>query len=285
MNCPAHLRPWTDDEMAALADMIVGGLAASAIAVRLGRSESAIENRRRRILCPVDGNKPGWQKRPYGSGPGKTFWSQERVVEGLQDFAARNRGQLPTSDHVYNELKKGHGDWPTAQKVLEYFGSMANAWAAAGISKKRFNRGWNEWTPEEEEYLLEHAGNKTLRLIGAHLGRSWAACKRRLYELGAGRARDVSGYLSAMQVAKEYNAPLSRVKKLIATGELPARKVQGGHYWRIDFEDITPEIQALLTKTKGTHKSTPPDLGDYERRYGLRRLRVNGLQVRVEVGA
>lgn len=274
------LRTWSADEMALLADLVVVGETNAAIAERIGRSETAIELRRRRILCPVDGNKPGWQKCPYGAG--KTYWTQERTVEGLQLFAAKNRGALPTSDHDYSVAKKGHNEWPTAQKVLEYFGSMANAWEAAGVSRKRYNRGWNAWSEEDDAYLLEHAGEETLKLIAAHLGRTWPACKRRLYDLKAGRARDVPGWMSAMQVAKEYNCPLARVHKLIDTGKLPAFKVKGGHYWRINPIDAE-HIRDLLKAPKHNYKSTPPDIGNYEKRYGIRRVVRNGLTVRVEV--
>lgn len=51
------LRTWSDEEMALLADLVVAGETNAAIAERLGRSETAVELRRRRVLCPVDGNK------------------------------------------------------------------------------------------------------------------------------------------------------------------------------------------------------------------------------------
>lgn len=257
--------------MAQLADLIVAGETNAAIGAQLGRTEVAIELRRRRILCPIDGNKPAWGKRPYGD---KTYWTRERTIAGLQDFARKHRGQLPNSDHEYSLIKRGHMEWPTAVKALEYFGSMAGGWEAAGVSRKRYTRGWNEWSDEDDEYLLEHAGEQTLKIIGAYLGRSWSACKRRLYNLGAGRARDVPGWLSAMQVAKEYGCPVHRVQDLIQAGTLPAFKVKGGHYWRINPIDCD-HIRHLLKAPKKTHKTFEPDIGDYRQRYGIRRLTVH----------
>lgn len=283
MSKPARmLRTWTDEEMVLLADLVVAGEPNAAIAERIGRTETAVELRRRRILCPVDGSQPGWGKRPYGQ---RLYWTRERTIEGLRAFARSNRGRLPTADAAYNVIKKGHTEWPTGQKVLEYFRSMANAWAAAGVSKSRYNRGWNEWSEDDDAYLLEHAGEETLKLIAAHLGRTWPACKRRLYDLKAGRARDVPGWMSAMQVAKEYNCPLARVIRLIETGKLPAFKVKGGHYWRINPIDAEHIRELLRAPKTHSYKNSPPDIGNYEKRYGLRRVQVNGITVRVEKSA
>lgn len=281
--CPPGRRLWTDDDMAQLADLVAIGAPRVEIAELLDRSLAAIDIRARRILCPIDGNKPRWGAAPYGQ---KLYWTQVRTLAGLQDFAQKHRGALPTSDHDYNSLKVGHMEWPTAQKVLEYFGSsMASAWEAAGVSRKRFNRGWVEWSDEDDQYLLEHAGEETLKLVGAHLGRTAPACKRRLYDLKAGRARDVPGWLSAAQVAKEYAAPLSRVIRLIQAGTLPAFKVKGGHYWRVNPIDADHIKQLLEAPKKHSYQASPPDVGDYYRRYGLRRTMRDGRIVRVQVAS
>lgn len=276
----AFERTWGPVDMMVLGSMVQANRKDAEIAEALGRSLNAVRIRRQRYL-PQErdlSKSPGWGKGKPGGGK---YWTPERVEEGLRDFASRHKGPLPPSDHVYSGLKKGHMEWPTATAVLEQFGTMADAWAGIGASKSRFNRGWVPWTQEDDDYLLDWAGSQTLKIIAKRLGRSWPACKRRLYDLGAGRARDVAGYLSAMQVAKEYNCPLSRVKKLIASGELPAHRVQGGHYWRIDPEDCE-KLRAVLSAPKTrSYRTTPPSHGDYDRRYGLRRVRVNGRIVRV----
>lgn len=262
--------------------MLADGEPIEAISAVLGRSENAIRLRwGRSVMCPIDGRIPAWGKRCWGT---KHYWDREQTLKGLRAFVEATRGRpLPTSDHDYSVLKKGHMDWPTATRVLEYFGTMADAWAAAGAPKSRYHRGWVAWTQEDDDYLLSHAGEQTLKIIAKQLGRTWQACKRRLYDLGAGRARDVSGYLSMMQVAAEYNCPVTRVKRLIAQGELRAWKVQGGHYWRIDPADCERIAEKLRAPKRHSYKSTPPDLGDYERRYGYRRTIVNGRMERVPV--
>lgn len=279
---PAQMyRVWTPDEMERLKTSLLFGRSSEEIALELGRSVNAVRIRRNRFLPkskPATDVNHGWSP---GYGRIEKYWTEERIQEGLIDFAAKHRGPLPNSDHEYSRLKKGHMEWPTASAVLDLFGTMSDAWTAIGQGRARVTRQWVPWTQADDDYLLERAGEQTLKIIGKHLGRSWMACKRRLYDLGAGRARDVSGYLSAMQVAKEYNCPLSRVMKLIRSGELPAKRVQGGHYWRVAPEDCE-RLKATLSapKTK-SYQGSPPSLGDYDRRYGYRRIRVNGRTVRV----
>ncbi len=266
---------WTAGEVARLGEMVAVGDSYETIAAVLGRSVNAVTLKRRRGFPPPPAKGPRWMGSPLGN---RRWWTAERVLEGLRDFAAKHAA-LPTSDHEYSALKRGHMEWPTAARVLELHGTMADAWAAIG---KKVSRQWVPWTVEEDDYLLETAGAFTLRIIARRLRRSAAACRRRLYDLGAGRARDVSGDLSAMQVAKLYDCPLARVKRFIATGKLPARKVVGGHYWRIDpgdCERIKGELSA--PKRHSYRTSAVSDHGDYERRYGLRRVVVGGKTVRV----
>ena len=269
------LRTWSGEEMARLGEMVAAGMADAEIALQLGRSLDAVKVRRNRFFPkPAGEYVPGFGKTPPGR---MVYWTEERVLAGLRDFAAAHK-VLPTSDHEYSRLKKGHPEWPTGVRVMEFHGSMADAWAAVG---RKVSRLWVSWTRADDDYLLEHAGEQTLKVIGKHLRRSWAACKRRLYDLGAGRARDVSGHLSAMQVAAIYDCPLARVKRLIAAGTLPAKRVQGGHYWRIEPEDCE-RIKAVLTARKtGPYRTSPPSHGDHDRRYGLKRVRVDGKVVRV----
>lgn len=261
------LRPWSPEEQALLGELVASGVADEEIALQLGRSLDAVKVRRQRFYPRPKASAPRWKGSPLGN---QRWWTRDRVIAGLTDFAAANRGPLPTSDHVYSVAKKGHMEWPPAGRVLEFFGTMADAWAAVPGTKGRYQRGWAPWTQEEDDTLLELAGNMTLKRIGARLGRTWGACKRRLYDLQAGRARDVSGYMSALQVAKEYGCPADRVSRLIASGELKAHKVQGGHYWRIDPADAEA-VAGKLRAPRVTQKSRPLDTGDYRRRYGLRR--------------
>ncbi len=276
-------RPWSEDESVKLAELWAAGTPQEEIAAALGRSPAAIQVRIPRFVgCPIDGHLPRWGRSPYGAdGP---YWTRERTLDGLRDFVARNKGRLPSSSDAYNVVKRGHMEWPPSGRVLAYFDSMADAWAAAGASPRRYRRLWIDWTQEEEDLLVDLAGSMTLDLIAKRIGRSAGACKRKLYDLGAGRARDMSGHYSAMQVAELYGCPLARVNSLIRHGLLKARKVTGGHYWRIDPGDIDARAENILRAPKRTHTTVPPDTGNYERRYGLRRETIDGRQIRVPAG-
>lgn len=276
---PAQLsRTWTEEEQARLRELVLRGLPWSEVAVELGRSVDSVHVRWQRLAAQA-GLKDRWG-RPLGQ---KRWWTRERVVAALADYAARNRGPLPTDQGAYQRAKGGHYEWPPAARVLEFFETMADAWEAVPGTKGRHTRGKAAWTQAEDDLLLSLAGEWTLKVIAPRLNRSWAACKRRLYDLGAGRARDVSGYLSALQVAAEYGCPADRVTRLIASGELKAHKVTGGHYWRIDPLDAAA-IAARLRAPRRTQKRRPLDVGDYRRRYGLRRRQMEDGSVR-EVGA
>lgn len=275
MKPAAFSRTWTAADDAVLASAVAAGRPLDEVAAELGRSRNAVQLRKQRTMprpAPDGSVNHGWSP---GLGRLERYWTPERVRDGLRDFATRHKGQLPTSAHEYSRLKKGHLEWPTAAYVLEAHGSMADAWASIGAPKARYNRGWVPWTQEDDDYLLERAGSVTLKIIAKALGRSWPACKRRLYDLGAGRARDVSGYMSASQVAAEYKCPLQRVQDLIARGELPAHRVHGGHYWRIDPADLAA-VEPKLKAPKRTHRKAQLDVGDYRARKGLRRVMIDG---------
>lgn len=261
-----------------MGDLLAAGVALADIALVLGRSLNAVTIRRARFFPRVQREMPAWKGSPLGN---QRWWTPERIAAGLVDFAAKHPGRLPNSDHEYNRLKKEHMEWPPAQRVLALHGCMANAWDSLSVHRSRVTRQWAPWTQADDDYLLERAGEETLKRVALHLGRSWGACKRRLYDLGAGRARDVSGHLSAMQVAKLYNCPLARVKRLIATGGLSAVRVKGGHYWRIEPEDCERLKDTLSAPKRHSYKGSAPDVGNYEQRYGLKRVTRDGKVVRV----
>lgn len=279
------LRVWTPEDMAILEAAVANGESDEAVADRIGRSVNAVKIRRQRRFPRVfdpEINYGFGHGRPAGE-TGRTFWTEARVIAGMQDFIAHHRGPLPNSDHDYSRMKKGHLEWPTAEKLLHLWGSMAGAWEAAGAPKSRYTRKWNEWTQEEDDYLLEHAGEQTLKVVARALGRTWSACKRRLYDLGAGPARNVSGYMSILQVAAHYNCPITRVKRLVDRGDLPAKRVVGGNYWRIAPEDCE-HIKDRLTAPKRTHSTTPPASVEHRKRLGYRRsVSANGRVVDIPV--
>lgn len=273
---------WSAEDTATLRALTREGLPPSVIAHRLGRSRVAvlIRQQRDRECRTVRGLDepyvPAWGRSP---GRGRLYWTRERIVEGLRAFARAHRGPLPES-HEYSRAKKGHPEYPTTDNVLKHFGTFAAAWEAAGASKSRIRRTWTPWTDDDNELLLDLAGRMTMALVAKRLRRTPGACRRQLYEMQAGRARDVPGYLSASEVAEQYGCPWGRVIRLIERGTLPAKRVQGGHYWRIDPADCE-RIRPLLTAPKRTHKSAPPVTDNYDRDYGYRRVTVAGRAVRI----
>ena len=211
---------------------------------------------------------PAWGRCPPGK---QVYWTRERVLEGLR-LAAAEIDILPTSSNVYNRLKKGHMDWPTAGKVLEYFGAMARGWLAAGVSRRRVHLTNSDWTSEEDEYLLTMAGSIRLVDIAHVLNRSYQAVRVRIGSKGFHlRARQNQGYLTGAEMAKEYRCSYHRVLDLLAKGMVKGRYRPKLHRWEIDPADVTENVLSMLREPRRTHKTTPLDVGDYYHRYGIRR--------------
>jgi len=217
---------------------------------------------------------------PNWIGSHNRFWTREKVLEGLAAAGQSISGPLPCCDRTYNEIKTGRLDWPTTHRILEYFGSMARAWLAAGFPKDRISLRNIAWIPEEIVYLKEYAGDKTLKQIAAYLRRSRDAVKHRLYELDI-KARDNQGYLSAAQVAQHFNCPYHRVRDGLLAGELPGSLDKVRNRWRVDLIKLSAENKAMLMAPKRTYTTFPPDLGNYYQRHRIKRTIINGKLERV----
>lgn len=212
----------------------------------------------------------------------KRLWTRGKVLAGLVRAASEIQGQLPCGDAAYNEIKKGHLDWPTSHRVLEFFGSMARGWLAAGAPKTRISLKNIDWTPAEDAYLKEHAGNKTLEQIAAHLRRTYGGVKARLNIYLGISARGNQGFFSAAELAKEYGCPYHRVRTALAEGKIHGKFDRCRNRWQVDLARLTPTAKAILEAPKlHSYKNSPPDLGDYYQRHGLRREKVNGQMVTV----
>ena len=132
---------------------------------------------------------PGRAGRQRPGPPRPVWWTRERVVEGLRAFY-RAHSVAPASTEHWHALvdlaadRRARGParpYPSAYAVLRHFGSFRRAWAAAGVDA---GRGAEPWSADEDWYLAEAAGLYTRKEIAAHLGRTPAAVKRRLYDLG-----------------------------------------------------------------------------------------------------
>lgn len=207
----------------------------------------------------------------------KRLWTREKVIEGLQLAAKVIEGELPCKDAAYNQIKKGHLDWPTSHRVLEFFGSMARGWLAAGAPRSRVSLNNIAWLPEEEIYLKEYAGEKTIAEIATALRRTYSAVKTRLNKNIGIRARDNQGFFSAAELSKEYGCPYHRVRTALAEGKILGKFDYRRNRWQVNLAKLTPEANAILKAPKvNSYKNSAPDLGDYYKRYKLRRKLLDG---------
>lgn len=222
---------------------------------------------------------------PNFIGSHKRYWTRERVIEGLQRAAQEIKGPLPCLDQEYSRIKKGHLDWPVSARVLFYFGAMARGWRAAGVEWERISLHNVPWVPEEDEYLKENAGTMTLEDIGRHLHRSYQSVRYRLNRCFGIKARDNEGYLSAAQMAKHFNCSCHRIRTALHDGRIRGTFDTVRNRWRVDIGELNEDELAILNQPKlKTHRTTPPDVGDYYQRYGIRRRLIDGKTVAVEEG-
>ena len=215
----------------------------------------------------------------------KRYWTKDRVITALQAAAKEIQGPLPCRDSKYNAIKKGRYDWPSATRVLEYFHSMANAWLAAGASEERITKNNIDWTADEETYLLDHAGTMTLKQIARKLHRTRNAVRVHLGSKGLGcTARGNNGYLSAAELAQEYNCSCHRIRQALQDGLIPGKYDKVRNRWQIDpFDILTSEkAQEILRRPKRTHKNQPTDTGNYYQRYRIKRVIINGKMLRIK---
>ncbi|MDD5701385.1 MAG: hypothetical protein PHU23_04965 [Dehalococcoidales bacterium] len=211
----------------------------------------------------------------------KRLWTRENVIEALSAAAREIQGPLPCFDRDYNAFKKDRLDWPTSHRILEYFHSMGRAWLAAGVDPARVSLRNVNWLPEEDEYLLEHAGAKTLDDIAKHLRRSYSAIRARLNKNHNTASRHNQGYLSAADLAKEYNCSYHRIRTALREGKIKGRFDKKRNRWQIDMAKVmsSTAAQMILHRPKRTHKSSPTDVGNYCRRHGLRRTLREGKMI------
>lgn len=198
----------------------------------------------------------------------KRLWTKEKVIVGLSAAARELEGPLPCLDASYSRIKKGRLDWPPAKRVLEYFGAISRGWLAVGEPMTRVSLHNVPWTEDEKEFLLNHAGRYTLERIARRLGRTYGAMRGQLRIMRV-TSRHNQGFLSAAEIAREFDSPYHRVRNMLRAGRVRGRYDKKRNRWEVDPIDITPEVIILLTAPKITHKTWPTDKGDYYSRYGL----------------
>ena len=203
-----------------------------------------------------------------GAAMRRRVWTQEAALEALRRFVDLHPGKLPCSDNAYRAVRAGNHEYPGACVVLRFWGSIGRAFLAAGAAPRRVSLRNVEWTADEDSLLLELSGLAPMTRVAKRLGRSAPACRNRLNRIHGLYARDAQGYMTAADVAREYNCPHSRVTTLIERGVLPATFCDFDTRWQIDPEDAL-RLKDVLSAPKRTHKGYPPEMGDYRHRYGI----------------
>lgn len=212
----------------------------------------------------------------------KRFWTREKVLDALIKAAAEIRGPLPTSHKTWGIIKRGRYDLPPPTRIYEFFHSFPQAWVAAGAGD-RVSLSFAKWTEADDGYLLDYAGQYTLKLIARHLRRTCPSVRSRLGRWYKIQSRHNQGYLSAAELAKEYKCPYHRILGALRLGAIKGRFDKKRTRWNIDLIDLTAEALMILTAPKQTYKSREADLGDYYQRHGLKRQNINGKVMIVSV--
>jgi hypothetical protein len=202
----------------------------------------------------------------------QTYWTKERVLEGVRLFVRATDGPLPKSDSTYRAARAGNTEYPSPYLLLKYWHSVGRAFLEAGADPRRVSLRNVKWTPEDDDVLLEMAGTISLRRLGRKLCRPQYGLRARLNEIHGLQARNAQGFLSASEVAREYQCPVTRVKRLIRSGQLPARFDSLHNQYLVDPADLA-KVKAVLVAPKVTHKSYAPDVGDYYHRYNIKRTK------------
>lgn len=89
--------------------------------------------------------------------------------------------------------------------------------------RKELERGYQHWTGEEDDTLLDMIGTSTYNSIGSKLKRSPQAVEKRLRELGTSDKYILTGMMSARELAFHLKRDPGYVLKLIKEHGLPAK--------------------------------------------------------------
>lgn len=177
-------------------------------------------------------------------------------------FLYRNRNRLSLEGLARQLGRSRHA----VEQMLSKKG-WAKRRVGNGTVRKASGRG-TRWTDEEVLTLLSTS-------ISSFPGRSRSAIRVKLWREREGGFRSMDGCMGEAEVARVYGAPLHRVRSLRLRGVLAPEWRFGS--WRYDPEEVEA-VRDLLEAPKKTWRGEPPQTGDYERRYGLRRTWDAGLR-------
>ena len=222
------------------------------------------------------GARPQWARSRHL----RTSWTEARIAEAVRRVY-RHLGHVPQSREWWALARAG---WALPRSpLLQRFartkgrGLFQRALIRAGVRLRPSDGNgkpvWNEarWSRQQTDFLLENAGVLTLAEIGRRLGRSYGACRRRLFDLGT-TARTARGWYTGQTVAQELNCPVTRVYTALRSGRLKGVRPPGRPYWQIDPATVEA-AREWLCAPKRTHKGTPPRTTDW---YATNNVRRNG---------
>lgn len=225
-------------------------------------------------LPPPDA-EPIWQH-----SNGRLYWTDARIADALRRVY-QHLGRVP---HWRDWWAYARAGWTLpGSRLLQRFartkgrGLFQRALIRAGVRLRPSDGNgrpvWNEasWSKQQDGFLLQNAGVLTLNEIAASLGRSYAACRRRLFDLGT-TARGARGWYTGQKLAQKLNCPVTRIYRALETGRLKGVKPPGRTYWQIDPASVD-QAREWLCAPKRTHKSTPPATTDW---YATNNVRRNG---------
>ena len=137
-------RPWRESDDAELRRLRAEGLTSAAIGAAIGRTTQACRRRGQRLRLPAP---PGW--------------TADEIAE-------------------LDRLRAAGETWGSIGAELGRSEQAAKSWASANGRTRRTVRG-RAWSPADDRKLLHLYGcDMTHREIGAQLGRTAGACKRRM---------------------------------------------------------------------------------------------------------
>lgn len=158
------------------------------------------------------------------------YWTRDEVLNGLKRFYA-DFGFCPTyKKYVENAAftekfgKNGkpkpdgaYNKYPGFLSIRKYFGTMRQAWQAAGFD---VNNHWEAWSPLEDWFIIESCGVLPRKEVADYIKRSEAAVKRRLYDLGRITANTRWG-MSLNRAGSLLGIGASVIRKYLEYGFMP----------------------------------------------------------------
>ena len=204
----------------------------------------------------------------------RKWWTRERVINGLHRFY-KDFGFTPTSSADYQKYQQFtgkmigrtrsdrgyHQKYPSYSSIANYFGSMRQAWHAAGFD---VDKSYEEWAEIEDWFVVESCGILPRREVARILKRTEAAVKRRLYDLGRITANERWG-MSVNRAATLMNIGGTIINRYILHGILPVFRGNKNIY-------LNPADLVLIAEFDWSAADVNPELENHVRRALIHRL-------------